>query len=206
MVGSLMISASAILGGGGIWYLRSQDRPTALVSTAGNPIALSTPETTMGRSAPITSSSPVSAPSNELKVISGAPSGATSTPVPTIPGPESFAQYEQYRDKTEALFGELRLGTGAIAEVNHVVTVNYKGWLTNGNEFDESYAKGKPFIFTIGQHRVILGWEEAILGMKVGGKRRFIVPPAVGYGATGQGSIIPPNSLLVFDVELLAVQ
>lgn len=215
---TLLIAAGIMLSGvvlavGIIVYLRSNTASGTPVSANGKPIALTTSESNGASSAtvPIDSTTPTpsktSSPSSELRVVDPKSANTSgSSEAANIPGPDTFSQYEQYSDKTEALFGELRLGDGAVVEMNKQVTVHYKGWLTNGKEFDESYARGTPFTFTVGAHRVISGWEQAILGMKVGGKRRFIVPASVGYGSTGQGTSIPPNSLLVFDVELLAVQ
>lgn len=126
-----------------------------------------------------------------------------------IPGPESFGQYDQYIDGEHALFADLRVGTGTEATANKTVAVVYKGWLTNGTLFDESKtdpASGKlqAFQFQLGGGAVIRGWEEGIIGMKVGGLRRLIVPPKVGYGAAGHAPI-PPNAMMVFDVQLFQV-
>lgn len=127
----------------------------------------------------------------------------------SAPGPESFGQYEQYKNGQNGLFGDIVVGTGNAVAVGQKMAVYYKGWLTNGHMFDQSKTgndgKLQPFVLTLGAHQVIRGWEEALVGMKVGGTRRIIVPPAAGYGATAQGSI-PANSVLVFDVELLAIQ
>lgn len=123
--------------------------------------------------------------------------------------PATFGEYEKYKGEAHALFGEIKAGTGDELTANKKAAVFYKGWLTNGKLFDESKpgADGKmqPFIFTLGAHQVIPGWEEALAGMKVGGSRLVIVPPAVGYGAQGQGSV-PPNAVMVFQVQLVAVQ
>lgn len=123
--------------------------------------------------------------------------------------PSTFSQYDKYKSSTNALFGDAQVGTGATLGANQKATVYYKGWLTNGTLFDESRpgsdGKLQPFMFTLGAHQVIPGWEEGVAGMKVGGVRLIIVPPSVGYGAQGQGSI-PPNSVLVFEVQLLSVQ
>jgi FKBP-type peptidyl-prolyl cis-trans isomerase FkpA len=127
-----------------------------------------------------------------------------------LPGPESFGQYEQYKDGKSALFADLIVGTGTEVIASSKVAVYYKGWLTNGQLFDESRTdpatkKLQPFVFTMGERSVIAGWEQSIFGMKVGGSRRLVIPPSVGYGPTGQGSI-PGNSVLVFDVQLLALE
>jgi ketosteroid isomerase-like protein len=96
-------------------------------------------------------------------------------------------------------------GTGQAAMYGQKLTVHYTGWLSNGQKFDSSLDRGQPFEFVLGQGRVIKGWEEGLLGMKVGGKRRLTIPPALGYGARGAGSAVPPNATLIFEVELLGV-
>lgn len=130
--------------------------------------------------------------------------GASNTP-----GPETFTQYDQYKDAQNALYGEITVGTGTEAVVGKKVAIYYKGWLTNGVLFDQSKVNAngtkEPFAFTIGQGQVISGMDQDVIGMKVGGKRRMIIPPAVGYGAQQKGTI-PANSVLVFDVELVAVE
>ena len=96
-------------------------------------------------------------------------------------------------------------GDGATAEEGNTVTVNYTGWLTDNVKFDSSIDSGVPFPFTLGTGAVIPGWEEGVLGMKVGGIRQLVIPAALGYGDTGSG-IIPPGATLVFEVELMDVQ
>lgn len=98
------------------------------------------------------------------------------------------------------------LGTGAEALRGTIVRVHYTGWLPDGEQFDSSVPRGTPFRFMLGTGRVIQGWEQGILGMKVGGKRLLVIPSELGYGATGSGGAIPPYSVLVFEVELLAVE
>jgi len=97
------------------------------------------------------------------------------------------------------------VGAGAVAAAGQQVTVHYTGWLTNGDKFDSSKDRDDPFIFPLGAGRVIKGWDEGVQGMKVGGKRKLTIPPALGYGARGAGGAIPPNATLVFEVELLGV-
>lgn len=147
--------------------------------------------------------------------ISGASQGQTQSSSAkqstksSILDPKTFGQYEKYKPEQNALFGEVQEGTGAELTANKKAAVYYRGWLTNGQVFDESRPDEKgqmqPFVFTMGAHQVIPGWEQALAGMKVGGTRLLIVPPATGYGSQAQGSI-PANSVLIFQVELAAVQ
>ena len=101
---------------------------------------------------------------------------------------------------------ELVVGSGNAAASGQKVSVHYTGWLTNGTKFDSSKDRGEPFIFPLGKGHVIKGWDEGVAGMKVGGKRKLTIPPALGYGARGAGGVIPPNATLVFEVELLDVK
>ena len=104
-------------------------------------------------------------------------------------------------------YWDIRMGNGETAKEGSRVRVHYTGWLTNGKKFDSSVDAGTPFDFRIGNGEVIKGWEEGITGMRVGGKRQLRIPPSLAYGAEGtpDGSI-PPNSTLIFDVQLLAIQ
>ena len=99
----------------------------------------------------------------------------------------------------------LRAGNGAEAKNGQNVTVHYVGTLTNGQKFDSSRDRGKGFSFTLGQGRVIKGWEQGVAGMKVGELRKLTIPPALAYGDRGFPPVIPPGSTLVFEVELLDV-
>ncbi len=102
---------------------------------------------------------------------------------------------------------ELVIGQGQEAKSGDKVTVNYVGVLVDGKKFDSSYDRGTPFSFTIGAGEVIKGWDIGVAGMKVGGKRQLVIPPAFGYGSQSVGNgLIPPNSILVFEVELLSVK
>jgi len=100
---------------------------------------------------------------------------------------------------------DVTVGEGVAAATGQKVTVHYTGWLTNGTQFDSSKDRNDPFVFPLGGGRVIKGWDEGVQGMKVGGKRKLTIPPALGYGARGAGGAIPPNATLVFEVELLGV-
>jgi peptidylprolyl isomerase len=99
---------------------------------------------------------------------------------------------------------ELVVGSGEEAVSGKSVSVNYRGTLTNGREFDSSYGRG-PFSFPLGGGRVIKGWDEGVAGMKVGGKRKLVIPPDLAYGERGAGGVIPANATLIFEVELLQV-
>jgi FKBP-type peptidyl-prolyl cis-trans isomerase FkpA len=101
---------------------------------------------------------------------------------------------------------DTQLGTGAEATAGKNVSVHYTGRLTNGSKFDSSLDRGRPFTFKLGAGMVIQGWDQGVAGMKVGGKRTLTIPPELGYGAGGFPPVIPPNSTLVFDVELLDVR
>ena len=107
----------------------------------------------------------------------------------------------QYEDTVE--------GSGALAQAGQQVSVHYTGWLYNdgvkGAKFDSSKDRGDPFGFGLGAGMVIKGWDEGVQGMKVGGTRLLVIPAALGYGKRGAGGSIPPNSTLMFEVDLLAV-
>jgi FKBP-type peptidyl-prolyl cis-trans isomerase len=101
---------------------------------------------------------------------------------------------------------DLVVGTGRAAEPGDTATVHYTGWLADGTSFDSSRTRNEPFSFRVGAGRVIKGWDEGVLGMKVGGTRKLIIPPALGYGARGAGNVIPPDATLTFEVELLGLR
>ena len=101
---------------------------------------------------------------------------------------------------------DIEVGDGAEATAGQTVVVHYRGTLEDGTQFDASYDRGKPFSFPLGAGRVIKGWDEGVQGMKVGGKRKLVIPPDLGYGARGAGGVIPPNATLIFDVELLDIK
>ena len=129
---------------------------------------------------------------------------------PSDPNPILFAMAEETQSETNARTTEtgltiidLVLGEGDEAESGQTVTVNYTGMLENGEQFDTSYGRA-PFPFPLGGGRVIKGWDEGVAGMKVGGKRKLVIPPELGYGSRNMGPI-PANSTLIFEVELLKV-
>jgi peptidylprolyl isomerase len=139
--------------------------------------------------------------------------GTTAVAVPTVPKPPPQLAKEPTvvvpKSSPPASLETIDLikGTGTAAQTGSSVTVNYVGVLyANGKEFDSSWSTGHPFApFTLGQGAVIPGWDKGLIGMKVGGRRELIIPPALGYGKAGSPPKIPGNSTLVFVVDLLAV-
>ncbi|HEY7424708.1 MAG TPA: FKBP-type peptidyl-prolyl cis-trans isomerase [Gemmataceae bacterium] len=103
-------------------------------------------------------------------------------------------------------YQDLKVGNGRIAQRGAVAEVHYTGYFSNGKKFDSSRDRKQPFSFKLGGGMVIKGWDEGVTGMKVGGKRKLIIPPELGYGARGAGGIVPPNTTLIFEVELLNVK
>jgi len=105
---------------------------------------------------------------------------------------------------------DIIVGPGPSPKPGQTCVMNYTGWLYDngkkGAKFDSSLDRSQPFSFPIGKHQVIAGWDEGVATMKVGGKRTLIIPPELGYGARGAGGVIPPNTTLIFDVELLSVK
>lgn len=138
---------------------------------------------------------------------------ASPTPNPTngiiSPTPESASaggNMDNFQTTSDGLkIQDEVLGTGKEVKSGDTVTVNYLGTLTDGQKFDSSFDRNQPFTTQIGVGQVIKGWDEGIIGMKVGGKRKLVIPPSLGYGDQAAGSI-PPNSTLVFEVELLDVK
>ena len=104
------------------------------------------------------------------------------------------------------MYQDLVVGDGATAQAGDSVSVHYTGWLKDGTQFDSSVDRGVPFEFHLGQGDVIPGWDEGVAGMRVGGKRKLVIPPELGYGDSGAGGgLIPGGATLVFDVELLEI-
>jgi len=103
-------------------------------------------------------------------------------------------------------YEDIREGDGDYPAPGQTVSVHYTGWLENGIKFDSSVDRRQPFRFAIGVGQVIKGWDQGVLTMRVGGKRKLTIPPKLGYGARGAGDLIPPNATLIFEVELLGIE
>lgn len=131
---------------------------------------------------------------------------------PSVTATVAVAPVQTAGNKVVQLEGGLQIqdlitGSGKEAVSGRIITVNYSGMLADGKKFDSSYDRGQPFQFVLGAGQVIRGWESGVAGMKVGGKRKLIIPPALGYGDRNMGNgLIPPNSTLIFEVELLGVE
>jgi FKBP-type peptidyl-prolyl cis-trans isomerase FkpA len=111
-----------------------------------------------------------------------------------------------FRARSGLMYVDLWAGRGPEARNGAVLEVHYTGWLRNGKKFDSSRDRKAPFTFKLGAGHVIKGWEEGLVGMKVGGKRRLVIPPQLGYGARGAGNVVPPNAEMIFEVELLKIK
>ncbi len=148
----------------------------------------------------------VSRPSGEARSEGAAPTeSATSTPSVSVT--QTSKPTNMIKTTSGLQYQDVVVGTGAVAKAGQTVTVQYTGTLENGKKFDSSYDRSEPFLFKLGVGEVIKGWDEGVAGMKVGGKRKLIIPASLGYGAQNVGNgLIPPNSVLLFDVELVAVK
>jgi peptidylprolyl isomerase len=151
----------------------------------------------------------IAAPISQSSTVNSQPNSQPQTP-PT----DNTAQEISKKMTTEKIittpsglqYVDRIVGTGASPKTGQTVTVHYTGTLENGTKFDSSRDRNQPFSFKIGVGQVIKGWDEGVLTMKVGGDRKLIVPPDLGYGARGAGGVIPPNATLIFDVELLGIK
>ncbi|MBD0334409.1 MAG: FKBP-type peptidyl-prolyl cis-trans isomerase [Cyanobacteria bacterium Co-bin13] len=155
----------------------------------------------------------LSAPAEPAATVQLAQSAADLTPANT-PGEgassmtgENLSTPEENLTTTSSglQYVDLVEGTGAMPQPGQKVTVHYTGTLENGTTFDSSRDRGRPFQFNIGVGQVIKGWDEGVGTMRVGGQRKLVIPPELGYGARGAGGVIPPNATLIFDVELLSL-
>jgi FKBP-type peptidyl-prolyl cis-trans isomerase len=120
------------------------------------------------------------------------------------------AAQQEVKTASGLRYTDTKIGHGPAAHAGEMVTVHYTGWLYEAGlktrKFDSSRDRNEPFSFPLGAGKVIKGWDEGVVGMRVGGRRMLIIPPALGYGTTGAGGVIPPNATLYFDVELLRIQ
>lgn len=122
----------------------------------------------------------------------------------TYPGQTTTAAVQKTPSGLQ--FIDMVEGTGASPSSGKSVTVHYTGYLPDGKKFDSSVDRNSPFTFVIGYGQVIKGWDEGVATMKIGGKRKLIIPSPLGYGARGAGGLIPPNAELIFDVELIGIK
>jgi len=141
---------------------------------------------------------------------SGTTQSSTTRKAPVTTHPSASGPTKVTGDPTKTADGleywDIKVGTGAVAQAGQTAKVHYTGWLTNGKKFDSSVGKSPYEVTPLGSAPVIKGWNEGIVGMKVGGKRQLRIPPELAYGASGYPGAIPPNATLIFDVQLLSVK
>ncbi|MCL4384024.1 FKBP-type peptidyl-prolyl cis-trans isomerase [Patescibacteria group bacterium] len=151
----------------------------------------------------ILSQKPASLPSGSSAVPTLEP--VSSTPAITV-NPNQLSVNPTPSTMSQLKIEDLKIGTGSAVKAGDTILINYVGTLLNGQKFDSSYDRGQPFETQIGVGQVIKGWDEGVVGMKVGGKRRLTIPPELAYGDRGAGNVIPPKSTLVFEVELVSIK
>ena len=142
------------------------------------------------------------AASDAAAVSPGIPDPAANTYAPAL----GIQLPAFFKTPNGVYYQDVTPGMGMVAAAGQQATVHYTGWLPNGTKFDSSRDGGQPFTFTIDAREVIQGWDEGVKGMKVGGRRKLVIPAALGYGEQGAPPDIPPNSTLVFDVELIGIK
>jgi FKBP-type peptidyl-prolyl cis-trans isomerase len=145
---------------------------------------------------------PPAPPEPEAQPTATAPAAAETKPGAPAPGKTTV---KTTPNATTLQKTDLKVGTGKTAKSGDHVTVHYRGTLTDGTVFDESYKRGQPFDFNLGAGEVIKGWDQGVVGMKEGGKRKLVIPGDLAYGPMGSPPTIPPNATLIFEVELLKV-
>lgn len=210
---AIFISAFSVftLGVVGFGYWRASQKPARSVSrpASSNTASTVSPATNSAGALNVTANSGLGG-GTEVSLNGEQQSQQPKSTAPTVPGPESFGQYEQYKDSKTAMYMDIKVGDGAELVVGKKAVVVYKVYLTNGTLVDESRldkpgGKLQAFGFTLGDHSVIPGWEQGIAGMKVNGLRRMIIPSSVGYGPAGKDPV-PPNAMLIIDVQLMSVE
>jgi FKBP-type peptidyl-prolyl cis-trans isomerase len=134
-------------------------------------------------------------------------------PVPAEPPAEAPATADAGEDVPEVVttdsglqYADLEVGMGPAVRKGDLVEVHYLGWLPDGTVFDSSRARNQTFRFQVGRRQVVKGWDEGVVGMQVGGKRRLLLPPELGYGKRGAGEKIPPDASLFFEIELVGIR
>lgn len=185
--------------GGALLYTKSQD-PAAPGSEDAAP-----QPTAIADVAPDESANAINNAANAEVAATTAPGEtATAKGETATAKPETATAAKPEADVTELKIVDQRVGTGPTANTGDQLSMNYKGTLLNGKVFDQSYGRG-PFDFQLGAGNVIKGWDQGIVGMKVGGKRKLVIPANLAYGEQSPSADIPSNSTLVFEVELLSV-
>ncbi len=137
----------------------------------------------------------------------GVAEGGTGAPAEVPYAPELDVSIDEMtRLPSGVYYEDMGEGGGATAAPGDRVAVHYTGWLPDGTKFDSSRDRGQLFVFRVGAGEVIEGWDQGVTGMRVGGRRKLVIPPELAYGQEGAGGVIPPNSTLVFDVELVEIE
>jgi FKBP-type peptidyl-prolyl cis-trans isomerase len=133
-------------------------------------------------------------------------SAKKAAPAPSASAAPSAAPVPPADPNAKLSSTDVLVGKGATTKTGDTVSVHYVGTLLDGKEFDSSRKRGTPFTFTLGKGQVIRGWDQGVVGMKIGGKRKLVIPPALAYGERGMGAVIPPNSTLTFEIELVDIK
>lgn len=147
---------------------------------------------------------PAIGPAAVMMLAAALAGGQAPPPVPSGPPPLP-AMIQWHPLPSGGQFAEITIGKGATPRDGQTAVMHFTGWLDDGKQVDSSRNHQKPFGFVVGSKQVIPGWDEGIRGMRVGGVRRLVLPPAAAYGSKGVPNVIPPNATLIFDIELLRV-